>query len=273
MSIAEPRTFYFLEEVFELLGTHLYGSTWTGWEITARPVDDPDESEQRRSELNAQIESSAAKMTAFDERIDATVDAATIKRLQDRRAAQQSKHSDLHIALVNLPMIDDAYRRRHGAFHRRQNAERILIGAFAQNDLHAWAVRGREIIGIPEQLWQDRKGFQYYLELSLAVLPRDVSGVRRGTVKIRTAEFQSWLMTIERVIIEPGTQLAPEERAIIWFLRFIEEQSGAWPKRDYVIHLMKLEVRELSGAGALRVWRAHAPKHWKRSGPRPAKIR
>ena len=73
MSIAEPRTFYFLEEVFELLGTHLYGSTWTGWEITARPVDDPDESEQRRSELNAQIESSAAKMTAFDERIDATV--------------------------------------------------------------------------------------------------------------------------------------------------------------------------------------------------------
>jgi len=87
MSSQEPRTVYFLEEAFELLGMHLYGGTWTGLELTARPVDEPDGIEQRGSELDTRIKRSLDKMAAIDERINATVEAARIKELKKQQVA------------------------------------------------------------------------------------------------------------------------------------------------------------------------------------------
>lgn len=273
MSNAEPKTVHFLEEAFELLGKHLYGSEWTGWELTASPVDDPDAIERKRAEFGKQIEGLHAEITVIDERIAATVDAVTIEKLQDRRAALLSELGALHSTLSDLPVIDDRHRQRHRTFLRRQNAEAILVDALSAGDLQAWATRGLEATGIPKHLWQGEKGFQYYLELSLVVLPRQEFGKRRGSVKLRSAEFDAWLMTVERIVVDPETPLSPEEQATIWFRRFIEQQTGTPPKRDYALHRMKLEVHDLSGAGALRVWQAHAPKHWKTPGPRSAKIR
>lgn len=268
-----PRALYSLEEAFELLGTHLYGNAWTGWEITATPVDDPDGIDQQRAELDAQLKGIASEIADIDRQIATVVEAEAIKERKEQLVTLSGKRSDLNAALSDLPVIDDRHRQRHDRFHRRQHTERLLIEAFSTGALHAFSTRGLEATGIPKHLWQGENGFQYYLELSLVVLPREQFGKRCGSVKLRSTEFDAWLVTVERIVVDPETPLTPEEQATIWFRRFIEQHTGIPAKHGYAIHLMRLEVHDLSGAGALRVWRAHAPKHWKRSGPRSARIR
>lgn len=270
MSITETRTFFFLEEAFELLGKHLYSSEWTGRELTAWPVDDPDVIERKRTKLDKRIEDLRAEIAATEERIATTVDATRIDELRERRAAQLNEHGSLHSTLALLPVIDDTYRNRHRTHQRRLNAEAILVDALSAGDLQALATRGLENTGIPKHFWQGEKGFKYYLELSLVVLPRQDFGKRRATVKFGRTDTHTWLKTVAPIAEGARAVRSLEEQATVWFVEYVERYKTKRPTKANVFDEMRERFPGLSKRACERIWNQHAPEKWKRAGRMPS---
>lgn len=268
MRSSDTRSFYSLEEAFEALGRHLYASEWLGREITAQACEQPNTIEQKRADLIEQLNRFDGKIHAIDTSLSKTVSASETEQLKLQLVEVQSERQTTAMALGEIPEVTDRDRQRYEAWRRRENTENTLRDACSSGAVKVFSCFGPEMMEIEPELWRGARGFSYYLELSLVVLPRQLSSRRRGAAKVRIAAFDKWLTTIDRIVLEEGAELSPKELGTIWFRGLIERETGIPPKRDNVIEEMRAEAPGLSEAAALRIWSDHAPKRWTRSGPR-----
>ena len=218
--------------------------------------------------LDKEIAPISAEIETIRAEIARSVNVETIANLTARIDELSERGSTLRCQHSALPLLTDSYISAFDTFERRRITEDLLIGALASNEIQCWALRGSNGIGIHSHLWCGARGFAYYLDLSLVVLPRYDYGKRRGTAKIRQTDFNTWLKSVSPLTEEAAAVLSTEEKAAAWFLREVATNRNKPPRRDDSLSEMQNHFPDLSMRAARRVWEKNAPGVWKKAGRR-----
>lgn len=262
------RLYYFLEEAFDMLGRRLYGAEWNGNELIAPEVPNPETIEQKAAQLEQAIAGLNHEIETAQGKIARTTDAAKVEALTARIADLENRRSECHFEQSGLPLLNKSYIASFELFERHRATREQLIGALATGVLKAWAMRGDNGIGIHARFWQGERGFAYYLDLSLVVLPRSEHGKRRGTAKILKTDFNAWLQSVTPMTEDANAALSVEQQAAAWFKQEVAAKLHTPPVRDTLLEEMRGKFPQLSSRAALRVWSQHAPETWKKAGRR-----
>tara|TARA_R110002012_G_scaffold240677_1_gene414887 strand:+ start:232 stop:1038 length:807 start_codon:yes stop_codon:yes gene_type:complete len=263
------RLYFFLEETFDMLGRRLYGSEWTGNELIAVTVESPQAIEEKAAPLVQAIADANAEIVAAQDEIASTVDAAKVETLTARITDLENRRGQLHSEQNDLPLLTESYTTSYELFERHRVTEEHLIGALASGAMRAWAMRGDNGTGIHARFWRGEKGFAYYLDLSLVVLPLTEYGKRRGTAKIRITDFNAWLESVTPITEDAIAKLSVEEQATAWFKQEVAANQNKSPGRKNIVPRMQELFPGLSERAALQIWQQHAPEQWKEPGRRP----
>ncbi len=255
-------SYYLLLEAYDLLGRRLYGRTWTGTEITARPLRPPEEIAAEHEALTRRIEALDARLAELSAEQMRLVQEDALADNERKREALLHQRQELTTRLERLPTADAQYRDKHDAFRRRVETETRLITALAEGELAA--VIGFQL-ELPRHVWRGERGFKYYLDLSLAVVPRTMSAKRHDSVLLRTDAFDAWIETISPVVTG-DPDLLPAEAMCIRYLRdVVKKGPKEHPKPAYLEEALAL-IPDLSRRQFNRLWAQEVPQNWKRSG-------
>jgi hypothetical protein len=184
---------------------------------------------------------------------------AAKSRLSDLQAAQ----TEVWNVLSSLPTYDNALIARWQMHLRRKDVERRLIGALARGELSYWLPGGT-----PEDkdIWLNRRGRHYDLELSTVWFRLEQWGRRREFVRIYRASFDAWL---DKTLPARPEDMPLLERAKLWFERFKADHFGQIVKRDDCLNAMCMAIPDLSrNAAQTQIWDRFAPSEWRKPGKR-----
>ena len=202
--------YYPMVWAFDHLGKHLYALQWTGNELSAREMDSPECINAKRKPLDDEIERIDKEVASLQDKKRRTTNEerlidldAQIQRLLTQRYKASAK-------LFDIREIDDGYLKAFETFKRRKEAETLLIDALKGGELSAQLIDG---YCIPRSFWNETRGFQYYLEESLAVIPGDQYGKRRGTIVLEKSAFKDWLRGV--VPFEIDQESPPSAEALL----------------------------------------------------------
>jgi hypothetical protein len=252
---------YFFFQAYELLGRYLFGDTWTGNEIQEWEMKSPEAIEDLRTPHEAEVAELDDQDAELEAEIGRTVSEDEIERIQ-AKINQLQKTRALHLdALAKLPRLDDRYRERFQSVERRELTEKQLIDALADGALDA--VFGFGLM-VPGELWAGAPGFKYYLELSIAVMPKTHSGTRRGPIFIPKGAFDVWIDGIIPEVMDGSTSAAPEVLCRK-FLRDVSSgprsKSKTGYRKDAMANIEGLSIRQFD-----RAWDREVPIRWKEPG-------
>jgi ribosomal protein S24E len=192
--------YYFLLHAYDVLGRHLYGTDWTGQELMEARLDAPEVVEQQRAPFERRIAEVNARHDEIRAAIRREIKEELVTALRQESEALFVERAQLQGGLHRLPIPNEDYRRSHVAHRRAEKTQAFLIEALESDAIRAQAGMG---IMIHWSAWSKTPGFRCYLPLSLVVMPRSVSGLRRATVLIRRQEFDTWLQCVPTVGAEP----------------------------------------------------------------------
>ena len=254
--------YYFLLDAYDRLGQHLFGSQWTGQEINEHPIRSPKEIEAERAPLEAKITEIAGEIKRHD--------AAKMKLLKEKDLADNQRTLDdlfeqrgtLQANLWEIGEPTSSYRLGYAAYERRKvTEERILL-----------ALQSGEITGafcgstnVPNDLWKGTRGFKYYLELSIAAVPRNVSSKRHHAVLISKKEFDRWLGDVIPEVID---EKAPPSPALLC-RKLLREQVKKGPKLKTKAAYREEAMTRIVGLSRRQFdieWSREVSESWKKSG-------
>lgn len=256
--------FYFLLEAYDRLGARIFGHTWTGNEIIERPTKSPDEVFEERQPLEVEIKKIDTKVARLQSKASAVISGDGLAKIDRQKKSLLAKRSDLSIRLSDLPTVNQDYKDRFAAYQRRLRTETCLFGALQKGETSAQVYGG---FILRKELWQGTRGFKCYLELSLAVLPRELSGKRRGTIVFPKGQFENWLKGIRPKVIDDENPPSPYDLCVI-YLREQAKGSKVKIKPRYLEEAQR-QIPELSERDFLRAWAQEVPPSWKRRGRPP----
>lgn len=263
MPVGLVRKDYLLNEAFDLIGQRLYSRDWTGRELFARKTASPDEVRAQRTPFEAEVETAQRIIERLREEQGRITNTRRLVEIEAEMKDASERRSDAYFQLQHLPdPTDDSYLSDHRAFLRRVNAEQTLIAALGRGDIEVWLLGGS---GVPKEFWHGQNGFAYDLTLSAVCMPRHRSGQRRGSARIREAQFDDWLRTVLPDDAANRTDIRPEDRCRAFLIEAV--RSGPKTKsRDTYKEEAMTSIPGLSERAFLQAWAEIAPPHWKRRG-------
>lgn len=257
---------YFFLEAYDRLGRHLYPNTWDGREIIQDALPSPESVMEERAPLERRIEKIQTEVLRTQKKIGSTVKEDEIADLTETERTLIDNRQKVHAELRNLYEVDDNFRRRYAAFDRAETAKSRLIGALQAGHLKATLGQSLEA---PRHLWNGQRGFAYYLELSIAVLPRTFSAKRREPVIFRRKDFDNWLADVVPFEFNEVHPPTPEVLCRAFLRRTVEESTRIEKKLDCWLRA-EAEIPKLSERKFDRLWDEIVPHAWKRPGRRRA---
>lgn len=263
MPVGLVRKDYLLNEAFELIGLRLYGHDWKGQELFARKAISPTEVRQRRAPFDAVIdETKSLGEKLWDER-RRTVDANRMKEIEAELAAANRRRTDAYHELEYIAdPSDESYLQGYHRYERRCRSEERLIEALGRGDIEAYIPGG---LNIPSEFWAGRKGFAYDLALSAVCMPRNYSGARRGSVRIRESQFDKWVRLVLPDDAADRADISPEDRCR-GFLIDAARSGQKMKSREAYKEEARASIPGLSERAFLQAWAEVAPPHWRRKG-------
>lgn len=266
MPVGLVRKDYLLNEAFELIGQRLYGDAWTAQELFARKIVSPDEMMAERAPFEAAIDTAQRLIGRLRKEQGRVTDTRRLVEIEAEIKDASERRSDAYFQLQHLPdPTDDSYISDHGTFLRRNNAEQTLITALGRGDIEVWLLGGS---GVPKEFWHGQNGFAYDLMLSVVWMPRQRSGLRRGSARIRETQFDDWLRSVLPDDAADRADISPEDRCRAFLIEAGRSGPKAKPRDAYKKEAMAA-IPGLSERAFLQAWAEIAPPHWKRRG-RPA---
>ena len=269
MPVGLIRKDYLLNEALELVGMRLYHHDWTGQELFARKIASPVCLLEQREPLEAAIAAEQRLIDELGKEESRTVDAARILEIKTERSNAFARRSDAYQNLDRLPdSSDESYLKQYETFERRKLAEKCLIDALGRGKIEAY-ILGSMVV--PSELWRGQRGFAYDLILSAVCMPRQYSGQRRGSVRIRKTQFDPWLSLVLPDDAADRADFSPEDRCRAFLIEAI--RSGPKTKtRDAYREEAIGAIPGLSQRAFLQAWAEMVPLHWKKQGrPRSQK--
>lgn len=257
--------YFVLREAYDRLGHCLYGSQWTGDEIDKDRLDPPEKFEAARAPIEARLQEINEELKAAEGQ-KWSVKADTVTQAEKNSSALFNERESLLGQLRNMHEPNDEYRTRHAAYQRRARTEAVLVDALGKGKVQV--IYGSNMI-LPGYVWRGERGFRYYLECSIAIVPRHVSAIRRGPVFVKASSFADWLRTVAPETSAVAVQRAIQERCAQFLLEKIKETDGKQAKsRDEYFKEARALIPGLSREEFLRVWGNTVPESWRGRGRR-----
>lgn len=254
---------YFLLHAYDLLGEHLYGKDWTAQELKQPRLEPPAATEEQRAPFETQI----AQINARDDEIGAALKRETkdefVAALMRERKELFAARAQLQATLHSLPTPNEDYRRSYAAYERAEKTTAVLMEALENRAIQAIAATG---LVIDWPTWSATPGFRCYLPLSLVVMPRSISGIRRAAVLIRQQEFNAWLQDVPPLTPDRVDQLPAEAKCRAWLSALVQTNPLVRPQRKEVLRDEAIRLFGISARGFDRLWETLVPKTWKQSG-------
>ncbi len=263
MPVEPIRRNYLLTEAFEIIGKRLFSDGWTGYELWARDIKPPGEIKSERAPLKDEIAKLDEMETALRDELSKTVDEERVEEVKTEIGDILTHRAELHSELSKNPEPPDSYYHDYQAFQRRNKAESTLLEALRGGDVKAHCLGG---MVVDEQLWKGKKGFRYYIDLSMVVMPKRYSSRRRNSIRIPEGQFDAWL-DVNLPIEKPETEYSLEERC----KNFLKRESDKGPQRktkpDYFDEA-QTKIPGLSRRAFDRAWVESTPMEWRKRGRR-----
>lgn len=259
------RQYYTLFQAYDQLGRHLYGdSIWTGTEIDREKLRPPEEIKAERAPIEARIHAIDEEVKNINDTIARIVDSAKIETATAKRTELLKERSEFQNRLFNMWDADERYAQSYEARRRREVTEKRLLEALKQGKLQA--IFCRQTI-LPNYVWQGERGFRYYLDLSIAVVPNHVSAIRRGAVFVKKDEFHRWLDNVIPEIVHQTAVVDPRQRCRWFLLQAMKEgnEKKLKTKAEYREEAMKL-IPGLSERAFNAEWHHTVPESWRGRG-------
>ena len=254
-------------QAFEALGEHIFGKEWRGYEIEfgqrPRPPD-PRELDDRLAWMTGETERLRQLLISaheFQSACKSTQAADAAERAHNRLKAEYQNHLD---ELRTLEKIKPKQEQQE-AWQRYSVVWNKLIKALKTGELIATTHRGREIT---QDLLAGSGRMRFYLELSMAILPKCYGSSRRAAILIPKTMFNHWLVSIE-----PKDENAPFDIA-----KWCEAQMLAYarshmaPTKAALLSFLRKKRPELSDKVFKSCWSRVAPKAWRKPGPKKNKL-
>lgn len=256
-----------LREAYDRLGHHLFGDQWTGYEIDEDRLAPPEEIEAKRAPIEAQLLKIDNDLKSAAELSGRLVKSDDMARADEKSKALSAERESLFRQLRDgIHDPNDSYRTRYAAYQRRAKTEALLIEALGKEKIEG--IYGSNMI-LPGYVWRGERCFRYYLDCSIAVVPRHVSAIRRGTVFVKKSSFANWLKSVAPETYAVAARRSTEERCAEFLLEKIRETSGEQARaRDEYFEEARTLIPELSRDGFLRVWGNTVPESWRGRGRR-----
>lgn len=268
MPVGLVRKDYLLNEALDLIGQRLYGHRWTGQELFARKVDPPELVKARRAPIETAVETEQELIEGLAAEQKRTVDAARMEAIETELSGAFARRAKAYQELERIPdPSDQAYLARHKSYERRHSAERHLIEALADGDIESYVLGSMDV---PSELWHGQNGFGYDLALSAVCMPRQYSGARRGSVRIREAQFDEWLRAVLPVDATDRADILPEDRCRAFLIEAVRSGQKTKSRDGYKTEAMAL-IPGLSERAFLHAWAEIVPPDWKRRGRPPSR--
>ena len=255
---------YTLTEVFEAVGRRLFGDAWAGDEWLMPAIPSPEEIEAERRPLLEARSNAEARRDELQSEMARTVDPTRMKEILGTVEEIAGTIDEIGDRLLTIPEPDGRYRARFATYERRLTAEDVLIAALRRSELKA---KDRGGGPIPEDLWEGRKGFGYYLDLNIVVMPRNRGSRRRYSVRLDETEVETWLQTILPLDDARIDEVSPKQRCVLFLSELIREGDPPRPKAE-ILAEARSRIPDLSARGFNAVWENTVPESWRRSGRR-----
>jgi hypothetical protein len=215
----------------------------------------------------APFEHRIAAVNARDDEIRAAIGRETkeklVAALRLESEALFAERAQLQATLHRMPIPRDDYRRSYGAYERAEKTKAVLAEALESEAIRAQAGTG---MMIEWPTWSRTPGFRWYLPLSLVVMPRSVSGLRRATILIRKQEFDTWVQSVLPLAPNRLEQLDPEARCRAWLIELARAHPLARPEKKLALRDEAMRQFGISARVFDHLWKIHAPPAWKESG-------
>ncbi len=265
--------YYPLLWVFDRLGKHLFAHKWTGNELFARAMEPPEVVQRMRGPLEKEIERHDAKIEELSDQRRKTTDPHRLSTIEIEIQSARNERNATNVKLENIPVVDEGYEKAFDTYQRRSKTEDRLIAALRKGHIQAQCIDG---LVLPIELWNGIRGFKYYLTESLAVLPYEYYGKRRGLVVFNKKAFDKWRNGIVPVVIDPASPPTAEALCDARLREQVDSAKGQWimPKdkhfeeiRDQIYEQAQ---QRLSRRAFDRSWDRIVPASWKSGGRPPA---
>ncbi len=267
---AKQQRDYSLSDSFTALGQRLFDQQWSGQEIEASKVQDPEVIRQRRAPFEAEmVELNLLRQAKDAERREA-VSKDALGSINSDLIEIERRQQELFTCLNEVGMVRKFEVEDHARWERFERTESELLRAFREGELFVFGANSSRV---EPRLWIEvPNGFGWNWALSLIFWPPDKSARPVDAGKIICAEFEDWLAR-QLPVVEGANvdQLPAKQRFTLHFRKLVK--AGPKPaSRDKMKRAAMQEFEGLSERAFLRVWNAEAPDSWKKSG-RPKKKR
>ncbi len=258
-------THYSLSTVFNLLGAHLYGAEWDGYEIWGRKSVDYEPVLKARQPLEERLEETFTLILAAKSELRQALSKEDIQTINNNIANLKDEQGRIYSELHEVGEVENYSVTDRDRWERFENTESYLLRAFRNGALTVECFLG---MNVKRNLWEELpKGFGYDWELSLIFMPESESAKRVCAGKIRSEEFETWLYGIVPERADVSASLPVEQQAQLW----LREQVKAWDgqeKRDSFKARAKDEFTDLGERAFKRIWDQEATKEMTAPGPR-----
>lgn len=264
MSTRDAHRLYSLLQAFDLTGQRLFQNDWTGHEVFAAPLEDPEAITRRRDEIEQEL----IKLKRADRRLQAEIEEDALSEAERRDITEESKkiwaeRDALNAERNALPKTSDAWHRDHAGYARRMAVEKTLRDAFEAGELTLHLPTGYHA---KYDQWITERHFYMSFGLSVVIPPRS-EGIRRHRYPayIDRDQFEVWLNTAHPKERDADPR-GHEEQFRVWLLALVSD--GEKPgKKDVIWFDAHDAFPKLSRRAFDRVWKDTVPAHWSKTGP------
>ena len=203
----------------------------------------PEELKALREPLETELEQVKAEIALGPDRHMKTVDPEETENIKRDIQKLMDRRNELYKELDEIPECDDSYIQRYKLYQRGTETEQTLIQALIDGKLTFWCPFGYRD---GPDLWEQKRGYQYSIELSQARWPSEVTEKKRQFVRLHKEVFDKWLETIPPADEDEIKQLSQFGQASFHFQKLVHERQGKPPTKTSIVDELMRTFPDLS---------------------------